>query len=141
MDPLSLAASVIAVAELAGAICSAIATLRSICKSLPGRLHGVNNEVADLELVLSQLALLLKERAVLPDSEHSAIPHLLRQARLKLTELETIVRRLTTACTASRILLLGASIWRKEQSRLQALQDDISTVKSSLNIMLGASSS
>lgn len=70
----------------------------------------MNNEVADLELVLSQLAHHVKERAIPPDSGQSAIPHLLRQARLKLNELETIVQQLTAASTGSKMPLLSANI-------------------------------
>jgi hypothetical protein len=143
MDPLSLAASVITLASLAASTCSAISELRSLCKGLPGRLHAVNNEVADLELVLTQVATLLKERATLLGSPQSveAIPHLLIRARNKLNELRAIVDRLTTTSANSKIPLLGASIWRKEQVHLQTLQEDIRTVKSSLNILLGASNS
>ncbi|KAI0474231.1 ankyrin repeat-containing domain protein [Xylaria cf. heliscus] len=141
MDPLSLGASIIAILTLAKEVTGAISALRSTCKSLPGRLHAVHNEVADLELVLFQLAELIKERACLPDSKESAIPHLLKQARSKLHEIHTIVRTLTSAYLASRSPLVGATAWRKEQGKLQALQEDIRTVKCSLNIMLGASNS
>ncbi|TGJ79061.1 hypothetical protein E0Z10_g9705 [Xylaria hypoxylon] len=120
MDPLSLAASIVAIVTLANAVTAAISDLRSTCKSLPGRLHAVHNEVADLELVLFQLAELIKMRACLPDSE---------------------VRTLTSAYLASRSPLIGANAWRKEQGKLQTLQEDIRTVKCSLNIMLGASNS
>lgn len=65
-------------------LAASISELRSLCKRLPGRLHAVNNEGADLELVLLQVALLIEERAVLPDSQNSTTPHLLRQARTKL---------------------------------------------------------
>ncbi|KAI8949596.1 ankyrin repeat-containing domain protein [Xylaria longipes] len=141
MDPLSLAASIIAIVTLAKEVTAAISGLRSACKSLPGRLHAVHNEVADLELVLFQLAELIKERACLPDSKESAIPHLLKQARSKLHDIHAIVHTLTSAYLASRSPLVGASVWRKEQGKLQTLQEDIRTVKCSLNIMLGASNS
>ncbi|KAI0973588.1 hypothetical protein F4678DRAFT_459068 [Xylaria arbuscula] len=141
MDPLSLAASIIPVVSLAKEVTAAISGLRTACKTLPGRLHAVHNEVADFELVLFQLAELIEKRSCLPDSEQSVIPHLLKQARLKLNDIHTIVRTLTSAYLASRGPLVGANAWRKEQGKLQALQEDIRTVKCSLNIMLGASNS
>lgn len=141
MDPLSLAASVITVASLAASTCSAIAELRSLCKGLPGRLHAVTNEVADLELVLTQVAALLKERATLPSSALDPIPHLLNRARNKLQELAAIVDRLKAVSRNSKLPLLGAKAWRKEHGHLQTLQDDIRTVKSNLNVLLGASNS
>lgn len=138
MDPVSLTASVIAIVSFSSQICSAISSLRSLCKTLPGRLHAVNNEVADLELVLSQVATLVEGRASLPESRYSAVPHLLKQARSKLSEVDDIVKRLTEIFVKSKTPLSRMNAWRKEQDRLQRLQDDIHTVKSSLNIMLGA---
>ncbi|KAI1085613.1 ankyrin repeat-containing protein [Whalleya microplaca] len=108
---------------------------------LPGRLHAVNNEVADLELVLIQVADLAKDRASLPESRYSAIPHLLRRAKTKLKDLDDIIGQLTTTYINSKNFLLGVDACRREHNRLQALQDDIRTVKCSLNIMLGAANS
>ncbi|KAK4664848.1 uncharacterized protein QC763_508160 [Podospora pseudopauciseta] len=141
MDPLSLAASIITVASLAASTCSAISELRSLCKCLPGRIHAIGNEVADLEVVLSQVATLVKERSNLLGSQQTinSIPHLLIEARLKLNQLASIVERFTAASSEYKIPVLKAGIWLKEQGRLQTLQEDIPTVKSSLNILLGAS--
>lgn len=83
MDPLSISASVIAIATLAAQNCSALSDLRSICQNLPGRLHAVNNEVADLNFVLLQISLLFNDRACLPGSKMFAIPHFLKQADKK----------------------------------------------------------
>lgn len=141
MDPLSAAASVIAVATFAAQICSALADLRLLCQHLPGRLHAVNNEVADLELVLFQVAALIKERACLPESKQSAVPHLLKQAQIKLVQLKSIVDRLSITCRNAKIPIVGASAWRREQRKLEELQEDIRTVKCSLNVMLGTSNS
>jgi hypothetical protein len=139
MDPISIAASALTVAALAAKTCSALADLRSISQSLPGRLHALNNEVADLELVLFQLASLIKERACLPETKPSTIPYLLNQASNRLTELKNIVRRHAVNYQRTKISLTGATAWRKDHGRLQELQEDIKAVKSSLNIMLGAS--
>ncbi|KAI0396230.1 ankyrin repeat-containing domain protein [Xylariaceae sp. FL0594] len=141
MDPLSISASIVAVGGLAKSVASAISNLRSLCKSLPGRLHAVHNEIADLELVLLEVASLTKTRTYVLGSDDSAIPHLLRQARSKLSEILDIVRRLTVAYNSSRSPLVGVSAWRREQKQLQILQEDIRTVKCSLNILLGASNS
>ncbi|PLB48481.1 ankyrin [Aspergillus steynii IBT 23096] len=129
MDPLSISTSVFAIATLAAQTCSAFSDLRSLCQNLPGRLHAVNNEVADLNYVLFQISLLVNDRACLPESKLSAIPHLLKQADHKLVEIKDIVNQLNEVCRVS------------EQGRLQALQEDIRTVKANLNIILGASNS
>ncbi|UKZ94415.1 uncharacterized protein TrAFT101_009287 [Trichoderma asperellum] len=141
MDPLPLSASTIGIVTFASQICKSIALLRALCKSLPGRIHALSNEVADFELVLLQLASLVEGRESLPESKYSAVPHLLKQARAKLNEVETIVSALTRAYQKSRRPLSLMNTWRADQARLKELQDDIRTVKSSLNIMLGATNS
>lgn len=141
MDPLSIRAGVLAIATLAAQTCSAFSDLRSLCENLPGRLHAVNNEVADLNYVLFQVTLLINDRECLPESKLSAIPHLLKQADYKLLEIKDIVTQLNVACRTSRISIFRAHAWRREQGRLQALQGDIRAIKANLNIILGVSNS
>lgn len=106
-------------AGLAASTRSAILNLRSLCNSLPGRLHAVNNDVADLKLGLTHVVALLKDRAAALGSESlEAIHHLLLQARNKLNEINN---KLIAASERSKTPLVGASIWRKEQGRLRAL--------------------
>jgi hypothetical protein len=142
MEPLSIAASAITVASLAASICCAFADLRSLCKSLPGRLHALNNEVADLEVVLIQVATVFRERAYsIPEKQQGSIPRLLQQASGKLIELETTIIQLSKRCDRSKVFILQAHTWRKEQPKLGELQEEIKTIKCSLNIVLGASNS
>lgn len=143
MDPLSITASIIAVAGLAASTGRAFQELRSLCKTLPGRLHALSNEVADIELVLNQVAAVFEERGNDPilRTHVSSIPKLVAGANSKLEELRSIIQRLSQLCRSSRAPLYGAYIWRKDQPRLQALQEDIRSIKCSLNILLGASNS
>ena len=140
MDPLSAAASVLAVATIAAQVGAAFAELRKDCSELPGRLHALYNEVTDVKFVLHQVAAVLEERNSLSDIDKASIPTLLGQARKKLKDLKEILDRLNGSCTTRRILS-RASAWRKWQPKLQALQNDIRAVKCSLNILLGASNS
>lgn len=140
MDPLSISAGIIAVATVAAQVGLAFAELRALCVELPGRLHALNNEVADIEVVLYQVAAVINERSCLPQKDQTTIPQLLRQASTRLNELKEIIQRLASTCARKRVIT-RASAWRKEQPRLNALQDDIKTIKSSLNVMLGASNS
>ncbi|KAK7521455.1 ankyrin repeat-containing domain protein [Phyllosticta citriasiana] len=141
MDPLSIAASAIAVATLAKQICSAFSEMRSMSRSLPGRLHALNNEVADLELVLIELASLAQRRAVLPDCKYSTVPHHVSQANSKLGELQTIVAQLSATSRESKTCYFLVHVWRKEKGKLQSLQEEIRSIKCNLNIVLGASNS
>ena len=69
------------------------------------------------------------------------IQHLLDQAGSKLEELKAIVDTLSGLAKTTKTSISRAHAWRKNQPRLQALREDIKTVKCSLNIMLGASNS
>ncbi|KAL8860454.1 MAG: hypothetical protein Q9178_003113 [Gyalolechia marmorata] len=143
MDPLSLTAGIIAVAGLAAKTGIAFNDLRTACKTLPGRLHALSNEVVDIELVLRQVALVVDKREKDPffKQQQANIPHLLKQARTKLDELRAIVVKLTEVSANTKIALFRVTAWRRDQPKLLALQEDIKTVKCSLNIMLGASNS
>lgn len=108
MDPLSFAASIIAVAGLAAKTAQIFDDLRVSCKPLPGRLHALSNEVSDLELVLRQVALVVEERTndpILKDQQ-CHIPQLMKQATSKLEELRAIVQRLCDVCAENRVALL-----------------------------------
>jgi len=143
MDPLSITAGIVGVGTVAASTARAFKELRELCKTLPGRLHALSNEVSDIELVLYQVASVVEKRT--GDSalkeEEAHMQHLLDQAGSKLGELRTIVETLTAIVKTTKIPIFRAHAWRKNQPRLQALQEDIKTVKCSLNIMLGASNS
>jgi DNA-directed RNA polymerase subunit L len=149
MDSLSITASAIAVATLAAQTCSAFAQLRTLCKTLPGRLHALNNEVTDIEVVCYQVAAVLDERACLKivtltgnEDPHDHIRRQLKQASDKLNELKRIIDRITLVSTEhTKAAIFAVHAWKKAQTRLEALQDDIKTVKCTLNILLGASHS
>ena len=144
MDPLSLTASIIAVATVAAQTCNAFAKLRGLHNAIPGRLHALNNEAVDIELVLYQVAALVREREGLlsaREREQADIKHLLDQAKPKLDELRAIVNRLSDTCISAKASAFRGYRWHKEQERLQGLQNGINSVKCSLNVILGASHS
>lgn len=138
MDPLSITATIVGIATAAASTANAFKDLRRLCSASPGRLHALSNEVSDIELVLRQVTSVAEKRsndAVLKAQE-SHIRHLLDQARLKLAELRTIIETLTSVVKTSKVPIFRAHAWRKNQPRLQALQEDIKNVKCNLNIML-----
>ena len=145
MDPLSLTASVIAVATVAANVASALADLRALCKHLPGRLHALSNDVSDIEVVLFQVAQITEERAYarLPTAEtdSTTIPQLLKRAETKLNELKRIIDNLAAPSAWNNATIFRAGLWRKEQPRLRTLQEDLMAIKSSLNVIIGASNS
>ncbi|KAL9084863.1 MAG: hypothetical protein Q9159_004984 [Coniocarpon cinnabarinum] len=140
MDPLSIGASVIAILQLSASTTKAFRNLRSLCKNFPGRLHALNNEVSDIDLVLHEVAHVARARTT-----HSAIPlddstlqRLLQQAYQKLDEIRIVVLRLTEVSEQARPSLFTAHAWKKNQPRLQTLQEELQAIKCSLNIILGS---
>jgi hypothetical protein len=107
----------------------------------------LNNDVTDVEAVCYQVATVIEDRASSllfgtdgPRS-HLHICQLLKQATTKLTELRTLIDRIAAAWERAKVPLFAIPIWTKEQDRLLGLQEDIKTVKCTLNTMLGASNS
>ncbi|KAL9022524.1 MAG: hypothetical protein Q9185_000234 [Variospora sp. 1 TL-2023] len=144
MDPLYIAASAITVAALAEATCRAFVELRELCKTLPGRLHAISNEVTDIKVVLIQVAKVFKERASPIDAHqqsNTVVPRLLVRAEAKLEQLHLTLRSLIATCDRAKFTVLQAYAWRKEQPQLRALQAEINTIKCNLNVALGASNS
>jgi hypothetical protein len=145
MDPLSIIPGVIAVATTATKVSSALSDLRRLCKTLPNRLHALNNEISDIEVVLYQVAKVVEERScsliAMTETDRDTIPQILKKAETKLTELKEIIDRISLATTRGSVALLRAGLWRKEQPKLEALQEDIKAIKSNLNVILGASNS
>jgi Fungal N-terminal domain of STAND proteins len=141
MDPLSITASLLAIATLAAQTGAAFHRLRETCNALPGRLLALVNEVADLEAVLREVAHLTHDRRRDLLGKSSYISQLLSQATSKLTELKGLVDKLDKACAQTKIPLVKARAWRKAQSKLLHLQEGIKTIKSSLNVLIGASNS
>jgi hypothetical protein len=118
MDPLSLTASVVAVATVAAQIAGALAELRRLCKQLPGRLHALSNEVSDIEVVLFQVAKVIEERSSSPiptaETDHTTIPQLLKKAEAKLNELKSIIHSLAVSSKRNNVAIFRAGLWRKE---------------------------
>lgn len=143
---MSIISRSIAIATLATKTCEAFSTLRGIVKALPGKLHALNNEVADLELVLREVKTALKERQglLVSQKDKANVPILLQDVNAKLLELKTIIERLTESARRSNksfLCFFTAYEFHKQQPRLGLLQNDIKSVKCSLNILLGASNS
>lgn len=141
MDLLTITVSVVAVATLADQTSAALYRLRETCKALPGRLLAVLNEITDLEAVLREVAHVTSERSRHLWDPSAYITHLLSRAFVKLTELKELVDKLETTCARAKIPLAKACAWQKAQSKLLYLQEDINTIKSSLNVLIGASNS
>jgi len=143
MDPLSITAGAIAVLQLCASTGKLFSDLRAVCRELPGRLHALESAVADLAGVLQEVGAALEERdeVYMSKDDTSQLNRLLTYATGKLDELQRLLIHLTNVVRSSRVSLVQANSWRKTHPRLKNLQDDIQGIKSSLNILIGASNS
>lgn len=140
-DPLSLAASIIAVATVAANVTTTLSKLRGLY-NFPGRLHVIHNEVADLEVVLHQVSALVERRKELQPSRGTPkLALVVEQANSKLLHLQTIVDDLIARCVGDGKFYTRTKAWLKERQRLETLQDELHIIKANLNIMLGATHS
>lgn len=106
----------------------------------------LNNEGQDFNAVLHQVAIAVEDKKVSALDEHGhAAPALLAQIararRTALLELKAILERLLAAGSKRRDATPRVLLWRSERRRVVLLQDQIKQVKSSLNVLLGASNS
>jgi hypothetical protein len=145
MDPLSVIASCIAIATLAKQTCDAFSELRSLVTELPDRIAALSNEVADFELVLLQVAKVAEYRESFRAQivhDDGNIPILLGTAKAKMEELRTLTITLTRQCVNSKGLgFFRAQTWKKTQTKLGNIQEQIKSIKASLNLLLGTTQS
>lgn len=137
-EALGIAASVISLAALAAKVSSAISKIRAV-QALPARLYALNNEVTDIQVVLRYTSKVLAERKYLPDDGLAKLPAMLECAEIALVRTLESVDRVSKHCVRGKMFMMRAASWWKEKAQLQALQEDLHTIKASLNLLLGAS--
>jgi len=140
-DPLSLAASVIAVATAAAQISKAISRLRHFGE-VPGRVYALKNEISDLEVVLRQVGHALEQKSLAPDDGQGSLEQILARTKGHLADLAKALERVANACAGGKVKIISKSaIWLKEKTLFQGFQEDIRSVKATLNLILSAANS
>ena len=140
-DPLSLVASVIAIATAASQISKAISRLRHFGE-IPGRVYALKNEISDLEIVLRQIGQALEQKSLDPNNGQESLEQVLARTKDHLSELGKALERVANACAGGKVKIISKSaIWWKEKSLFQSFQEDIRSVKGTMNLMLGAANS
>lgn len=140
-DPLSLVASVIAIATAAAQISKAISRLRHFGE-VPIRVYAIKNEVSDLEVVLRHVAHAMEHNSLASDSQQESLERILARTKGHLTDLAAALGRVANACAGGKIKMISKSaIWWKEKALFQGFQEDIRSVKVTLNLMLSITNS
>ena len=139
-EAIGIAASVVTLASLAIKLSSTFSQLR-VVQELPGRLYALNNEVTDFQVVLRFISRVLAERTTLPDDGLAQFPKLLERAETVLVNIGDSIERVSKHCVQRKTFMKRAAAWWKEEPRLRSLQEDLYSVKASLNVLLGISTS
>lgn len=134
----SVVASVIA---LATAAAHGISRLQHFGE-VPGRVYALKNEISDLEGVLREVGYALEQKSLAPDNEQGSLEQILVRTKGHLADLAKALERVANACAGAKFKVISKSaIWWKEKTLFQGFQEDIRSVKATLNLMLGAANS
>lgn len=140
-DPLSVVASVVALATAAAHISKGISRLRHFGE-VPGRVYALKNEISDLECVLRQVGHALEQKSLAPVNEQGSLEQILARTKGHLADLAKALERVANAFAGGKCKIISKSaIWWKEKALFQGFQEEIRSVKASLNLMLGAANS
>lgn len=138
-DPLSIVASVVALAGAAHKISKGITYLQKLGE-VPGRAYVLRNEVTDLELVLKQVVDALQQNDPIPEDDH--LMGILDHIKFKLTELSVIFTRIGEACERNLSnFIRRRAVWAREKAQLENHFLELRALKESLSLVLGCSAS
>ena len=136
MDPLSIAASIIALVGAAQKVAAGLEKLASL-RGAPTIILQLNNELADLRLILSEgEPLILKHAAtkgptLFPNADATWKPSIER-AKQRLTELEVILSNRLM----SRMGVMDKLGWLREQDKVRRVFDELRNARQNIVAML-----
>jgi uncharacterized protein YaaN involved in tellurite resistance len=134
-DPLSVVASVIALAGAAQKITQGISYLRKLGE-IPNRVYVLRNEITDLKVVLSELGNALRESSI--DADDHILRNTLSDVKKKLTEITSAIQRIGDACDRNKPKpMKSRAVWMKEKGNLDKLYHEIHALRESLSSILG----
>ena len=147
MDPLSVIAGCIAVGTLVVQTGQSIADLRARIGELPQRLCAVKNEVNDIGLVVSQVQKFAQRRQRFQEKIFEVadcdVTDLLEKVQIDLTTLQIIISGLAAACSkeCNKIGFLRARAWNQKHPKIEQVQKEVASIKSTLSVVLQAANS
>lgn len=142
MDTLSVIVSCIAIGTLVAQTCQAIADLRALIGELTQRLCAVKNEVNDIGLVVSQVRGFAQRRQRFQEKIFEVadcnVTDLLEKAQINLTPLPIVVSGLAAACSkeGNKMGFLRARAWTRKHPKIEQVQREVVSRKSTLSVVL-----
>ena len=136
MDPLSLAASILAVLGAGGTIAKGLAKIRRL-KRAPCILLQLNNEVTDLHLLIRAVNEIYHSSAnIIPVStlQEEVVYNALKRAKHDVLELEKLIEYILTKETSSGTEI-DTLAWIRALDRVKEACDHIRASRNDLNIV------
>ncbi|KKF92403.1 Serine/threonine-protein phosphatase 6 regulatory ankyrin repeat subunit B [Ceratocystis platani] len=135
MDPLSFTASIIAVVGLAGSVVKGLNDLAGAFRDAPGEILALNNEVADLQAILSDASQFARPRSSCPPdispSFSSLIGHL-ASVQENLSQLEDLLDK----CVTNGSKLTIQTRWVRKRHRAKTIQTALRSARENLHLSL-----
>lgn len=138
MDPLSFAASLIAIIGLTTAAAQAMHGLILSMRQAPDVVLALSNELSDLALVLLEVKH-VEQSSSLPQESRERLGVLLSRTYLKVEEVERLASRLSEA-SSSNLLNFTRLTWRDGKVKAGALQKGLRLARSNIATILAANS-
>lgn len=141
MEPVSFAASLVALIGAADAIAVGINKIASL-RNAPASVLALNNELSDLRLVLREVEPLIqkhylahpdKQTPLFPASGDSTLLLSVQRAKIKLVELESIVQNRLMV----RMGVKDKLAWTYEQEKIRMAKDCLRTARLNISAALG----
>ena len=147
MDPVSLAASIIAVVTLAGTTAKELTHLCRTLRDAPAEVHALNNEIVDLQGILQAIQASADTEDCEDGVQNEADPNWqkgsskapgammmvhLDRAKEKLSELGRVIQK----CMAKENSFQFHTIWLKERSKARVLQRELHNIRTNLQTAL-----
>lgn len=137
MDPVSLAASIITITGVGGTVGKALRRAVAL-KNAPDILLALNNEIADLRLVMQDVSDLLQTQAnCVEEPPTRSVYTALKNIRSNVARLEHIVAyELTAVKGKGNEATLDRSVWLRIENKVRILKEDIRDDKRNLSSAL-----
>ena len=139
MDPLSVTASIITLLTASGSVVGGLEKLSSL-REAPNIILALNNEISDFRLVIFELANYLQDSArssIHQQPFSTEILPVLKRAREKLIELESLIEYRLVLPGPGRDIRLNKTAWLWERQKVKRIQEEIRDLRTSLVAIVG----
>ena len=137
MDPLSAAASVIAVVGAIAGVSRSVKKIASL-RAAPEAVLTLNNEISDLQVVLRAIETTLQTNTNAIDFLSSDSLHQpLNRAKEKLLELSIILEYQIIKVGDGGELTINSLAWARKYSKIKGIQNDLRLIRLNLATILG----